>query len=191
MGVPRVRPAPARLGPSSRMTAAHPAASHNGSDAARWRLIGKPSSGWPATTAARSRWPAQASRGHTRRHTICPTAPGTGLKNTSESIKAFSEADFTSDLQRFDVPTLVIHGEHGEHDQIVPVKDPARNSARLIKDANKVYRTTTTTLPPRSRARSTLTRSPSWAGGQTWTCPRPAAGANRDLTWHAEERQET
>jgi len=123
------------------MTAAHPAASHNGSDAARWRLIGKPSSGWPATTAARSRWPAQASRGHTRRHTICPTAPGTGLKNTSESIKAFSEADFTSDLQRFDVPTLVIHGEHGEHDQIVPVKDPARNSARLIKGANKVYHT--------------------------------------------------
>jgi non-heme chloroperoxidase len=53
-----------------------------------------------------------------------------GLKNAYESIKAFSETDFTEDLKKFDVPTLVLHGED---DQIVPVKDSARKSARLIK----------------------------------------------------------
>ena len=45
-----------------------------------------------------------------------------GLKNAYESIKAFSETDFTEDLKKFDVPTLVLHGED---DQIVPVKDAA------------------------------------------------------------------
>src|SRR5262249_33418973 len=43
-----------------------------------------------------------------------------GLLNAYESIKAFSETDFTEDLKKFDVPTLVMHGED---DQIVPVKD--------------------------------------------------------------------
>ena len=47
-----------------------------------------------------------------------------GLKNAYESIKAFSETDFTADLESFDVPTLVLHGED---DQIVPVKDSRRN----------------------------------------------------------------
>ena len=42
-----------------------------------------------------------------------------GLKNAYESIKAFSETDFTEDLKKFDVPTLVLHGED---DQIVPVQ---------------------------------------------------------------------
>jgi pimeloyl-ACP methyl ester carboxylesterase len=55
-----------------------------------------------------------------------------GLKNAYDSIKAFSETDFTEDLQKFDVPTLVLHGED---DQIVPVKDSAMKSARLIKGA--------------------------------------------------------
>jgi non-heme chloroperoxidase len=59
-----------------------------------------------------------------------------GLKNAYESIKAFSETDFTDDLARFDVPTLVLHSED---DQIVPVKDSAVKSARLIKDAKDVY----------------------------------------------------
>jgi non-heme chloroperoxidase len=59
-----------------------------------------------------------------------------GLKNSYESIKAFSETDFTEDLQKFDVPTLVMHGED---DQIVPVKDAAVKSARLIKDAKEIY----------------------------------------------------
>jgi len=59
-----------------------------------------------------------------------------GLLNAYESIKAFSETDFTDDLRKFDVPTLVMHGED---DQIVPVKDSARKSARLIKGATEIY----------------------------------------------------
>lgn len=59
-----------------------------------------------------------------------------GLKNAYESIKAFSETDFTEDLKKFDIPTLVMHGED---DQIVPVKDSARKSARLIKGAEEIY----------------------------------------------------
>ena len=59
-----------------------------------------------------------------------------GLKNSYESIKAFSETDFTEDLKKIDVPTLVMHGED---DQIVPVKDSAKKSARLIKGATEIY----------------------------------------------------
>ena len=59
-----------------------------------------------------------------------------GLQNAYESVKAFSETDFTEALKRFDVPTLVLHGED---DQIVPVNDSARKSARLIKGAKDVY----------------------------------------------------
>src|SRR6188508_2219124 len=59
-----------------------------------------------------------------------------GLKNAYESIKAFSETDFTEDLKKFDVPTLVMHGED---DQIVPVKDSAKKSAKLIKGAVEIY----------------------------------------------------
>jgi len=59
-----------------------------------------------------------------------------GLRNAYESIKAFSETDFTEDLKKFNVPTLVMHGED---DQIVPVKDSARKSARLIKGAKEIY----------------------------------------------------
>jgi len=60
----------------------------------------------------------------------------TGLKNAYESIKAFSETDQTDDLKKFDVRTLVLHGED---DQIVPVKDSAKKSARLIKGAQEIY----------------------------------------------------
>jgi non-heme chloroperoxidase len=59
-----------------------------------------------------------------------------GLLNAYESIKAFSETDFTEDLKKFDIPTLVLHGED---DQIVPVKDSAKKSARLIKGAQEIY----------------------------------------------------
>jgi pimeloyl-ACP methyl ester carboxylesterase len=55
-----------------------------------------------------------------------------GLKNAYESIKAFSETDFTEDLKKIDVPTLVLHGED---DQVVPVKGAAVKSAWLVKDA--------------------------------------------------------
>ncbi len=59
-----------------------------------------------------------------------------GTKNAYESVKAFSETDFTQDLKKFDVPTLVLHGED---DQIVPVKDSAVKSARLIRGAKEIY----------------------------------------------------
>ena len=59
-----------------------------------------------------------------------------GLLNAYESIKAFSETDQTEDLKKFDVPTLVLHGED---DQIVPVKDSAKKSAKLIKGSQEIY----------------------------------------------------
>src|SRR5262245_15427820 len=59
-----------------------------------------------------------------------------GQLNAYESIKAFSETDFTEDLKKFDVPTLVMHGED---DQIVPIKDSAKKSAKLIKGAKEIY----------------------------------------------------
>ena len=59
-----------------------------------------------------------------------------GAKNAYESVKAFSETDFTEDLKKFDVSTLVLHGED---DQIVPVKDSAKKSAKLIKGAKEIY----------------------------------------------------
>jgi non-heme chloroperoxidase len=53
-------------------------------------------------------------------------------------IKAFSETDLTEDLKRFDVPTLVLHGDD---DQIVPIADSALLSSKLIKHATlKVYK---------------------------------------------------
>ena len=59
-----------------------------------------------------------------------------GLENSYECIKAFSETDFTEDLKKFDIPTLVMHGED---DQIVPVKESAKKSAKLIKGAVEIY----------------------------------------------------
>ena len=60
-----------------------------------------------------------------------------GHKNTFDCIKAFSETDFTEDLKRFDVPTLIIHGDD---DQIVPIGAAALNSAKLVKNAIlKIY----------------------------------------------------
>jgi non-heme chloroperoxidase len=59
-----------------------------------------------------------------------------GLKNIYDSVKAFSETDFTEDLQKFDVPTLIMHGED---DQIVPINDTAKKSAKLINGAKEIY----------------------------------------------------
>jgi len=60
-----------------------------------------------------------------------------GIKAAYDCIKAFSETDQTADLARFDVPTLIIHGDD---DQIVPIDASARASAKLIKGAIlKVY----------------------------------------------------
>ena len=60
-----------------------------------------------------------------------------GLRASYEGIKAFSETDFTQDLKRFNVPTVIIHGED---DQNVPIATTARLSSKLIKGATlKVY----------------------------------------------------
>jgi Predicted hydrolases or acyltransferases (alpha/beta hydrolase superfamily) len=60
-----------------------------------------------------------------------------GHKNTLDCIKAFSETDFTEDLKKFDVPTLIIHGDD---DQIVPIGASALASSKLVKKATlKVY----------------------------------------------------
>src|SRR6266702_3583005 len=55
-----------------------------------------------------------------------------GFPGAYECIKAFSETDFTEDLKKFDVPTLILHGDD---DQIVPYKDAALQSAKLVKGA--------------------------------------------------------
>ena len=60
-----------------------------------------------------------------------------GHKNTYDCIKAFSETDFTEDLKKFDVPTLVIHGDD---DQVVPIGCSGQAAAKLVKNATlKVY----------------------------------------------------
>ncbi len=60
-----------------------------------------------------------------------------GLKNELDCIKAFSETDFTDDLKKFDVPTLILHGDH---DQIVPIGAAALRSSKLVRSATlKIY----------------------------------------------------
>jgi len=61
-----------------------------------------------------------------------------GHKNTLDCIKAFSETDFTGDLKKFDIPTLIIHGDD---DQIVPIGAAALASSKLVKNSIlKVYK---------------------------------------------------
>ncbi|MDT0446345.1 alpha/beta fold hydrolase [Streptomyces johnsoniae] len=60
-----------------------------------------------------------------------------GIKGALDCVRAFSETDFTEDLKRFDIPTLVIHGDD---DQIVPIDAAGKKSAEIIPDATlKVY----------------------------------------------------
>lgn len=60
-----------------------------------------------------------------------------GLLAEYECIKAFSETDFTEDLKKFDVPTLILHGDD---DQIVPIGASALLSSKIVKGATlKVY----------------------------------------------------
>jgi non-heme chloroperoxidase len=59
-----------------------------------------------------------------------------GLTNIYDSVKAFSETQFHDDLKKFDVPTLLMHGED---DQIVPIDVSSRRSAKLIKGAAEIY----------------------------------------------------
>jgi non-heme chloroperoxidase len=58
-----------------------------------------------------------------------------GHKNTFDSIKAFSETDFQADLKKFNVPTLIVHGDD---DQIVPVDNSARAAHKMIKGSKLV-----------------------------------------------------
>lgn len=61
-----------------------------------------------------------------------------GFKGIFDCIKAFSETDFTEDLKKFTIPTLILHGDD---DQIVPIENTAKLSAKLIKNAQlKVYK---------------------------------------------------
>ncbi|AXQ27523.1 alpha/beta fold hydrolase [Solimonas sp. K1W22B-7] len=61
-----------------------------------------------------------------------------GHKNAYDCIKAFSETDFTEDLKKFDVPTLVLHGDD---DQIVPIGAAGLASAKILRNATlKVYK---------------------------------------------------
>jgi non-heme chloroperoxidase len=60
----------------------------------------------------------------------------TGLKNSYECVKAFSETDFAEDLKKFDIPTLILHGED---DQIVPIELSGRKTAQLVKGAKAVF----------------------------------------------------
>lgn len=60
-----------------------------------------------------------------------------GHKNAYDCIKAFSETDFTEDLKKFDVPTLIVHGDD---DQIVPIEASAMLAGKLVKNAIlKIY----------------------------------------------------
>jgi len=55
-----------------------------------------------------------------------------GIKNAYDCIKQFSETDFTEDLKKIDVPTLIVHGDD---DQIVPIGASAKAAARLVKNS--------------------------------------------------------
>jgi non-heme chloroperoxidase len=60
-----------------------------------------------------------------------------GVKGQYDCVKAFSETDFTQDLKRIDVPSLVMHGDD---DQIVPFDDTGARTAKIVKNAKlKVY----------------------------------------------------
>jgi non-heme chloroperoxidase len=60
-----------------------------------------------------------------------------GLPGAYFCIKAFSETDLTEDLKKIDVPVLILHGDD---DQIVPIDDSARLSAKIVTSATlKVY----------------------------------------------------
>ena len=56
-----------------------------------------------------------------------------GLNAAYDCIKAFSETDFTEDLKKFDVPTLILHGDD---DQIVPIGAAALLSSKLVKGSD-------------------------------------------------------
>jgi non-heme chloroperoxidase len=63
---------------------------------------------------------------------------GRGAKAHYDGIVAFSQTDFTEDLKKISVPTLVMHGDD---DQIVPYADSAPRSAKLLRNGTlKTYK---------------------------------------------------
>ena len=58
-----------------------------------------------------------------------------GLRNELDCIKAFSETDFTEDLKKIDIPTLIIHGDD---DQIVPITNTAMLTSKLVKKSKLI-----------------------------------------------------
>jgi len=66
------------------------------------------------------------------RDTFCAQGMQCGLKNAYDCIKQFSETDFTADLKKIDVPTLIVHGSD---DQIVPIDASGKAAAKLVKNA--------------------------------------------------------
>ena len=66
------------------------------------------------------------------RDTFCAQGMQCGLKNAYDCIKQFSETDFTADLKKMDMPTLIVHGSD---DQIVPIDTSAKAAAKLVKNA--------------------------------------------------------
>lgn len=60
-----------------------------------------------------------------------------GLKGQLDCIKQFSEVDYTEDLKKFNIPTLIIHGDD---DQIVPIGAAALLSSKIVKNSTlKIY----------------------------------------------------
>ena len=76
---------------------------------------------------------AKVSQG--MRDTFCAQGMQAGLKNAYDCIKQFSETDFSADLKKIDVPTLIVHGSD---DQIVPIDASARAAAKMVKNATLI-----------------------------------------------------
>ena len=61
-----------------------------------------------------------------------------GIKSVYDCIEQFSETDFTEDLKKFDIPTLIMHGDD---DQIVPIGTSALMTSKLVPNAElKIYK---------------------------------------------------
>ena len=81
-----------------------------------------------------------------------------GIKPQYDCIKAFSETDFSNDLREIDIPVLILHGDA---DEIMPIDDSARKSAKLLKKGTLKagFQRPLTECAPRSRTRSTVSCS--------------------------------
>jgi len=76
-----------------------------------------------------------------------------GFPGSYFCIKAFSETDLTEDLKKFDVPTLILHGDD---DQIVPIGASAMLSSKLVKNAElKIYKGAPHGIARRLKTKST------------------------------------